>query len=180
MQARQRVEEGAFQFRAGAEEGRAQHDARYTVGMRLRIGQRQRRTPGAADDHPAPKPEFLADQLHVGDQVRQGVVVAPALGAAAPGAALIEQHRVETLGVEQPPVIGLAAAAGAAVQVDRRNAVGAADAFDMDLVAVADRQQLRGQRREGVGAMAAGFARLGVRRHGRRRSRAFPRRNCGR
>ena len=112
--------------------------------------------------------------------MRQRVVVAAALGAASPGAALIEQHRVEALGIEQPPVVGLAAAAGTAVQVDRGNAIRAADGFDMDLVAVADRQQLRGQRREGIGAMAAGFARVGVRRHGRRRSRAFPRRNCDR
>ncbi len=112
--------------------------------------------------------------------MRQGVIFAAAFWAAAAGAALIEQHRVEALGIEQPPVVGLAAAAGAAMQVDRGNAIHAADAFDMDLVAVADGQQLRRQRCEGVGAMAAGFARLGVRRHGRRRSRAFPRRNCGR
>jgi hypothetical protein len=37
MQARQRVEEGAFQLPAGAEKGRAQHDAGDPVGMRLRI-----------------------------------------------------------------------------------------------------------------------------------------------
>jgi hypothetical protein len=48
---------------------------------------------------------------------------------------------VETLGVEQPPVIGLAAAAGPAMQVDRGDPVGTADGFDRDLMAVADRQQ---------------------------------------
>ena len=87
--------------------------------------------------------------------MRQRVVFAAALRAAAPGAALIEQHRMEALGIEQPPVVGLAAAAGAAMQIDRRDAVGAADGFDIDLVAVADRQQLRGQRRERIGAVAA-------------------------
>ena len=55
---------------------------------------------------------------------------------------------MEALGIEQPAVIGLAAAAGPAMQIDRGNAVGAADAFDIDLVAVADGEQLRGQRRE--------------------------------
>ena len=106
--------------------------------------------------------------------MRQRVVLAAALGAAAAGAALVEQHRVKALGIEQPPVIGLAAAAGAAMQIDRRNAIGAADAFDIDLVAVADRQQLRGQRRKGIGAVAAGFARVGVRRHGRRPVSSVP------
>ncbi len=110
--------------------------------MGLRIGQRQRRTPGAADDHPALKAEFLADRFHVRDQVRQRIVLAAALGAAAAGAALVEQHRVKTLGIEQPAVVGLAAAAGPAMQIDRGDAAGAADALDIDLVAVADGELL--------------------------------------
>ena len=90
--------------------------------MRLRIGQRQRRAPGAADHHPALEAEFFADHLHVRDQMRQRVGVAAALGAAAAGAALVEQHGVEAFGIEQPAVIGLAAAAGPAMQVDRGDA----------------------------------------------------------
>ena len=180
MESRQHAEEPTFDFLAGAEESRAQHDAGDAAGMCLRIGQRQRRAPGAADDHPALNAEFLADHLHVRDQMRQRVVFASPLGPAAAGAALVEQHRVKALGIEQPAMIGLAAAAGTAVQIDRGDAVGAADGFDIDLVAVADRQQLGGQRCEGIGAVASGFARIGVRRHGRRRSRAFPRRNCDR
>ena len=74
--------------------------------------------------------------------MRQRIVLAAALGAASPRAALVEQHGVETLGIEQPPVIGLAAAAGAAMQIDRGDAVGAADGFDVDLVAVADRAKV--------------------------------------
>ena len=114
--------------------------------------------------------------------IRCGSVLcfAAAFGAASAGAALIEQHRVEALRIEQPPMIGLAAAAGAAVQIDRRDAIGAADGFDVDLVAVADRQQLRGQRRERIGAVAGGFTGIGVRRHGRRPSPACRRRNCDR
>ncbi len=115
---------------------------RDAVGMRLRIGQRQRRAPGAADHHPALEAEFLADHFHVRDQMRQRVVLAAALGAAAAGAALIEQHGVETFGIEQPAMIGLAAAAGPAMQIDRGDAVVAADAFDIDLVAVADGELL--------------------------------------
>ena len=101
IEARQRFEKRAFKFGAGAEKRRAQHDAADALGMRLRIGQRQRRAPGAADHHPALEAEFLADHLHVRDQMRQRVVLAAALGAAAAGAALVEQHGVEALGIEQ-------------------------------------------------------------------------------
>jgi hypothetical protein len=86
--------------------------------------------------------------------MRQRVVVAAAFRPASPGAALVEQNRMEALGIEQPAVIGLATAAGAAVQIDRRNAVRPADGFDVNLVAVADRQQLRRQRRERISALA--------------------------
>ena len=180
IEARQRVEKCAFQFLARAEESRAQHDAADAGRVRLRIGQRQRRAPRAADDHPALDAELLADRLHIRDQMRQRIVLAASLGAASPGAALIEQHRMEALGIEQPAVIGLAAAAGSAVQIDGGNAVGAADGFDVDFVAVADRQQLRGQRRERIGMFADGFARIRVRRHGRRPSPACRRQNCDR
>jgi len=42
-------------------------------------------------------------------------------------------------------VVGLAAAAGPAMQIDRGDAVGAADGFDVNLVAVADGELLRRQ-----------------------------------
>jgi hypothetical protein len=48
-------------------------------------------------------------------------------------------------------VVGLAAAAGPAMQIDSWDAVNPADGFDVNLVAVADRQQLRRQRRERIG-----------------------------
>ena len=101
-------------------------------------------------------------------------------GPAAAGAALVEQHRMETLGIEQPAMIGLAAAAGPAMQIDGGNAVGAADALDIDLVAVADRELFRGQRRERIGALWLRLSRLGVRRHRCRPSPACRPRNCDR
>ena len=120
--------------------------------MRLRIGQRQRRAPGAAHHHPALEAELFADRLHVRDQVRQRVVLAAALGAAAAGAALVEQHGMKTLGIEQPAMIGLAAAPGSAMQVDRGNAALAADALDIDLVAAVDGKVFGGQRCKGIAA----------------------------
>jgi hypothetical protein len=59
---------------------------------------------------------------------------------------------VESFGVEQPAVIGLAARARTAMQIDGANAALAADAFDIELVAVADGELLRRQWRERVGA----------------------------
>ena len=112
--------------------------------------------------------------------MRQRIVFAAALGSASAGAALIEQHRMEALRIEQPPVIGLAAASRPAVQIDRRDAIRSPDGFDIDLVAIADGQQFRCQRCEGIGAVAAGFTGLGVRRHGRRPSPACHRKNCDR
>ncbi len=55
-------------------------------------------------------------------------------------------------GIEQLAMVGLAAAAGAAVQINRRHAVGIACGFDVKLMTVADRQHLRGQRRIRIGA----------------------------
>src|SRR5260370_12893913 len=63
IEARQDIDKCAFQLGTGAEEGRAQDDARDPMRMRLRIRQRQRRAPGAADDHPALEAKFLAYHL---------------------------------------------------------------------------------------------------------------------
>src|SRR4030088_3046861 len=47
IEARERVEECASKLGAGAEKGRAKDDAGDPVGVCLRVGQRQRRAPGA-------------------------------------------------------------------------------------------------------------------------------------
>ena len=180
IEAREHIGESDFDLGAGTEERRAQNDAGNPIRMGLRIGQRQGRAPGTADHDPALKGELFADPLHIRDQMRQRVVLAAPLGPAAPGAALVEQDRVKTFGIEQPAMIGLAAAAGSAMQIDCSNAVRAADAFDVNLVAVADREHFRGQRRKRIGALGAGFSGFGVRRHGRRLSPASHRRNCDR
>jgi len=100
VEAPQRVEERDLDFAARTEKGRAQHDARDPVRMRLRISERQRRAPGAADHDPARDAQTLADHLHIRDQMRQRVVAARALWPASSGAALIEQHGMKTLGIE--------------------------------------------------------------------------------
>ncbi len=108
------------------------------------------------------------------------LAVAAALWAAAAGAALVEQHGVEALGIEQPAVVGLAAAAGAAMQIDRRQCRRRGRRF---------RHRSRGRRRRRAAPRSAaqtdriafdGFAGVGVRRHGRLPSPACRRRNCDR
>ena len=149
---RQPLAESGFDFRIGAEKSRAQHQTRDMLRMRLRIGQRQGRAPGAADHDPALEAEFVADRFQVRDQMRQRVGLARAFRRAAAAAALVEQHGVESFGIEQPAMIGLAARAGAAMQIDGADAALAADALDIEFVAVTYRELFRGQWREGVGA----------------------------
>jgi len=55
-------------------------------------------------------------------------------------AALVEQDRVEALGIEQPVDDPAGSLSQPAMQIDRGDATFAADAFDIDLVAVARRQ----------------------------------------
>ena len=74
--------------------------------------------------------------------MRQRVGFAAAFWAAAAGAALVEQHRMETFGIEQPAMVRLAAAAGPAMQIDPGNAAEPADALDVGIVAVADDELL--------------------------------------
>src|ERR1041385_4169753 len=155
MEARQILQKGVFEFGAGAEKRRAQHDAADLRRMRLRIGQRQRGAPRAADQHPALDPAMLADRFHVGDQMWQRIGLALSLRTASPRAALVEQYGVEAFRIEQPPMIRLAAAARAAMQIDRWNTVGAADRFDINLMTIANGQKLCGQRCKGIGAMAS-------------------------
>src|ERR1700681_4820819 len=86
IEAWQRVEKCTLQFGAGAEEGRTQHDTVDPVGVGLCVGQSQRRAPGAADDHPALEAKFLADDLHVREEMRQRIVLAATVWAATTGA----------------------------------------------------------------------------------------------
>ena len=96
---------------------------------------------------------MLAQAFDVGDQVGGGVGDKAAPGQAASGAALVEKHRLEAVGVEQGAVAGVKAAAGAAMQEQGGNAVGAALRFDPQAVTVADVE------------MKAGAGRGLVRRH---------------
>ncbi|GAA10626.1 hypothetical protein GOALK_002_00910 [Gordonia alkanivorans NBRC 16433] len=90
---------------ATQQEDPAQHQFGDPVGMRLRIGETQRRTPGAAEDLPAVDAEMGPELLHVGDEMRRGVdTQVRAVGDVRPGlsaTALIEQHDPVLRGIEK-------------------------------------------------------------------------------
>ena len=85
---------------------------------------------------------MLADALQVGDQIRQSVMLGAGVGAAAPGAALVEHHDAVALRVEQPPQQRRAAAAGAAVQGHHRLTVRVAALLHIQQMVVAHIQVL--------------------------------------
>ena len=95
---------------------------------------------------------MLAQAFHIGHQMRGGVGDQPALGQAAPRAALVKEHGAKTAGVKKVGMAGLKAAAGSAMQKHRRNAAGVALDLDPQAVAVGDLKvkSRLGQRQFGV------------------------------
>src|SRR5690606_31586056 len=97
----------------------------YVFGMGLRVGQRQGRTPGAAEHHHLVRVQDLGAQaLDVGDQIPGGVVFDVGRGGGPAAAALVEQQHVVACRIEQAAVGGRTACAGPAVQEYRRAALG--------------------------------------------------------
>ena len=108
--------------------------------MMLGIGQRQRAAPRAAEYQPAFYVQMLAQQLHVRDQMRRGVVFQFAQRRGAPGATLIENNNAVVLRVEKTPVRGRRTRAGAAMQKHHRLAIGVARHFPIHLMQTVERQ----------------------------------------
>src|SRR5262249_15763611 len=99
-------------------------DLRDAAGVSLGVGERQRRTPGVAEQQPAIDAEVRAQPLHVGDQVGGGVgaevggrVTRVRRAASAPS--LIEEHDAVTARVEQPRHSGTGSGAWTAVHDGR-------------------------------------------------------------
>jgi hypothetical protein len=135
---------------AGCDDGE-QHDLGDVDGMRLCICQRQRRSPRPAQHEPPVDPDAAAQPLDVGEQMRSRVAGqidsrVAGVGCTAPAAALVEQHDVIGVGVEQAPPPRRRARLGTSVQHDRRLAVRVPDLLPIDVVAVADGEHARGER----------------------------------
>jgi hypothetical protein len=74
------------------QEDAAQHQLAHHFRVTLRVGERQRAAPRAAEHLPAADREVLAQRLDVRDQVPRGVVDEAGVRRALAAAALIEQH----------------------------------------------------------------------------------------
>src|SRR5579871_6006151 len=86
--------------------------------MRFGIRQRERGAPRSAEDLPAFNAQVLADFLDVADKLPGRVAFERCVGRALAAAALIEVHDAVFFRVEKPALLGLRAAARAAVQED--------------------------------------------------------------
>src|SRR3546814_18312811 len=84
--------------------------------MRLGISERQRRAPGAAEDHPFFDADHVAKPLDVGDKVPGGVGLEVGMRRRAYAAALVEQDDVVESRVKQSPLAGIDADARSAVE----------------------------------------------------------------
>ena len=118
----------------------AQHELGDARRMRLRIGERERRAPGAAEQLPALDAEVLAQPLHVLDQMPGGVVDQAGVRTALAAAALVEEHDAVARRVEETPHPRVGAAARAAVQEHHRFAARVAAFLPVDLVQRRDAQ----------------------------------------
>jgi hypothetical protein len=133
-----RFDERPVKFGSGPEEDGAKDETADALPMPLGISQRQRRPPRAADHQPTGDAELTPDAFDIGDQMVGGVRLQAIGRLTPPGPALIEQDRAEARGVEQFALPRAAAAARAAMQEQRRDAVGAPDFLDIDFMTVAD------------------------------------------
>ena len=118
-------------------EDAAHHQLGHAHRMGLGIGERKGAAPGAAEHQPLLDAHQGAQALDVGDQVPGGVVVEAGMRTRAAAAALVEQQHAILVWIEQPAMLGRAAGARAAMQEDRRLALGVAADFPIDLVAIA-------------------------------------------
>lgn len=134
---------------AGSGGDRGEHHRADAVGVGLGIDQAQRDSPGDADHDPAVDAQVLTQPLDVGDQVcgrvgRQVDVGVVGQWSTSSATTLVEQHRPVGARVEVSPRRRRAAAARAAVQIERRQSVVAADCLPVEAVPAADRQVAEG------------------------------------
>jgi hypothetical protein len=110
--------------------------------MRLSIGERQRGTPGAAEQLPSLDVEMVAQPLHVGDQVPGGVPLQAGVRDRAPATALVEQDNAIASGLMIAAHAGVTAPTGAAMDDDHRLAARVAAFLEKNLVLRIDLEML--------------------------------------
>ena len=127
-----------FQLPAAQHEDAAQDQLGHALRMGLRIGQRQGRTPAAAEHLPAVDRKVPAQRLDVGHQVPGGVVHQVGVRRGTAGATLVEQDDPVLRRIVELAHLRRAATAGPAMQHHHRLAVGVAALFVVQRVALVD------------------------------------------
>jgi hypothetical protein len=102
------------------------------------VCQRQRASPGAAKYLPLIYLQRRPQDFDIVDQVPGRIVIETCVRRAPAAAALIEQHDPVDIRIEEPPHIGVATAAGTAVEEYHRLAVRIAAFLVIHAMAVAD------------------------------------------
>src|SRR5262245_10075319 len=110
--------------------------------MRLRVGEGQRRAPGATKQLPALDVEMKAQPLHVGHQIPGGVALEAGVWPRTAAAALVEQDDAIAAGIMITTHAGVAAATGTAMHDQHRLAARIAAFLEKNLVLVANFQML--------------------------------------
>ena len=121
---------------AAQEEDAAQHHLGDPLRVLLGVGQRERRSPAAAEHLPPVDAQVRSYALDVGDQVPRRVLSDLRVGPALAAAALVEQDDAVALGIEEAPVARVGAVARPAVQKDHRLAARVAAHLPVDAVEV--------------------------------------------
>src|SRR5262245_24142534 len=117
--------------------------------MTLRVCERQRRTPGAAEHQPLIDAQVLAQCFHVSDEMPRRVVDEAGMRAAATAAALVEQDDAIRIRIEETARAIVTARARAAVHEQGWLARGIATLLVIDLMLGRDPQVTRIVRLDG-------------------------------
>ena len=129
-----------FELPPPDQEDAAQHQFGHPARMRLRIRQRQRRTPAATEDLPAFDVQELPQRLDIRDKVPRGVVDQVGVRRRPPCPALVEKYDAVARRIMEAAHARAAARAGAAVEDDHRLAGRVAALLVMNPVSIIDRQ----------------------------------------
>ncbi|CUY44725.1 Uncharacterised protein [Serratia marcescens] len=117
-------------------EDAAQHHLTDALRVRLRISERQRRSPGTAEHQPLIDAGHFAQPLDIGHQMPGGVVVQAGMRTGAAATALIEQQHLVAFRIEQLTMMRGDAAARPAVNEYRRFTVRVTAQLPVDPVAI--------------------------------------------
>ena len=114
----------------------AQHQIGRPLGMGDCVNQRQRRTPAAAEHHPAIDAQRLADHLDIGDQMPCRVLDHTRMRPRPPAPALVEQDHAIHCRIEIAPHRRAASAPRTAMQHHHGYSLRIATLFDINAVPV--------------------------------------------